>query len=235
MDKRVIFIEHHPDPRDARASPHLAARGFAIQWVPPFNGESLPAPCASLAGVVVAGGSANIDTISEAPYLFDEARWLEQCLKGNIPVLGICLGGQLLAHVLGAQVFPRADGWEEFGYYPIQPAAGQESFIPNDFFVFQAHSRGFEIPHDATLLACGDLFPNHAFRYGDYAYGLQFHPEVTPGVLRRWQDSDWAPWDNPGAQSREEQETLAPLHDPLIHHWFTGLLDGLFVSDPGRV
>ena len=234
MDRRVVFIEHHPDPRDDRASTHLAARGFPIEWVQPFKGESLPDTCESLAGVVVTGGGANIDTIGETPYLIEEARWLEQCLKNSIPVLGLCLGGQLLAHVLGAHVLPRADGWEEFGYFPIQPAAGQESFIPKDFYVFQAHSRGFEVPRGATLLARGDLFPHHAFRYGESAYGLQFHPEVTPSVLKRWQDSDWAPWDNPGAQSRAEQETLAPLHDPLIHSWFVDLLDGLFLADSGR-
>ena len=70
MDRRVVFIEHHPDPRDDRASTHLAARGFPIEWVQPFKGESLPDTCESLAGVVVTGGGANIDTIAETPYLF---------------------------------------------------------------------------------------------------------------------------------------------------------------------
>lgn len=228
MARRVVFIEHHPDPRDDRASMHLASRGFEIDWVQPFNGDDLPALSPRLAGVVVAGGGANIDLIEQSPFLSEEAQWLEKCLKADVPVLGLCLGGQLLAHVLGADVTPHDDGLEEFGYYPIQPVDPERVFIPENFVVFQAHSRGFEVPRDATLLARGELFPHHAFRYGESAYGLQFHPEVTLPMLKRWQESDWAPWNKPGTQSRAEQNTLAPLHDPVIDAWFTHLLDELF-------
>ena len=229
MGQRIVFIEHEPEPRDDRASRYLTDRGFSIAWFQPFKGELLPDIDPEIAGVVVTGGGAQIDQIEQSPYLYSEAQWIEQCLKADLPILGLCLGGQLLAHVLGATVGPREDGLQEFGYYTVQPSNLEQPFVPPDFNVLQSHSRGFEVPDGATLLARGELFPNQAFCYGDNAYGLQFHPEVTSAILlNRWHEANWAPWDQPGTQSRTEQQKLAPRHDPLIGSWFTTVLDRLF-------
>jgi GMP synthase (glutamine-hydrolysing) len=229
MGQRIVFIEHEPEPRDDRASRYLTDRGFSIAWFQPFKGELLPDLDPEIAGVVVTGGGAQIDQIEQSPYLYSEAQWIEQCLKADLPILGLCLGGQLLAHVLGATVGPREDGLQEFGYYTVQPSNLEQPFVPPDFNVLQSHSRGFEVPDGATLLARGELFPNQAFCYGDNAYGLQFHPEVTSAILlNRWHEANWAPWDQPGTQSRTEQQKLAPRHDPLIGSWFTTVLDRLF-------
>ena len=229
MGQCIVFIEHESEPRDDRASRYLADQGFAIAWFQPFKGELLPDIDPEIAGVVVTGGGAQIDQIEQSPYLYSEAQWIEQCLKADVPVLGLCLGGQLLAHVLGARVGPRADGLQEFGYYTVQPSDLEHPFVPQDFNVLQNHSRGFEVPDGATLLARGELFPNQAFCYGDNAYGLQFHPEVTSAILlKRWHEADWAPWDQPGTQSKTEQQKLAPQYDPSIGSWFTTVLDRLF-------
>ena len=229
MSRSIVFIEHEPEPRDDRASTYLADQGFAITWFQPFRGEPLPDINREIAGVVVTGGGAQIDQIEQSPYLFDETQWIEQCLKADIPMLGLCLGSQLLAHVLGAQVAPRDDGLQEFGYYTVQPTDLERPFVPQDFNVLQSHSRGFDVPNGATLLARGELFPNQAFCYGDNTYGLQFHPEVTSTtLLKRWHEADWAPWGQPGTQSKMEQQILAPRYDPLIGNWFSALLDRLF-------
>ncbi len=170
MGQRIVFIEHEPEPRDDRASRYLTDRGFSIAWFQPFKGELLPDLDPEIAGVVVTGGGAQIDQIEQSPYLYSEAQWIEQCLKADLPILGLCLGGQLLAHVLGATVGPREDGLQEFGYYTVQPSNLEQPFVPPDFNVLQSHSRGFEVPDGATLLARGELFPNQAFCYGDSAY-----------------------------------------------------------------
>ena len=229
MSRSIVFIEHEPEPRDDRASTYLADQGFAITWFQPFRGEPLPDINREIAGVVVTGGGAQIDQIEQSPYLYNETQWIEQCLKADVPVLGLCLGGQLLAHVLGARVAPRDDGLQEFGYYTVQPTDLDQPFVPQDFYVLQSHSRGFEVPNGATLLARGELFPNQAFCYGDNAYALQFHPEVTSTtLLKRWHEADWAPWNQPGTQSKREQKKLSLQYDPLIGSWFTTVLDRLF-------
>ena len=229
MARCIVFIEHESEPRDDRASRYLADQGFAITWIQPFKGEPLPDLAQYIAGVVVTGGGAQIDQIELSPYLYGEAQWIELCLKADMPVLGLCLGAQLLAHVLGARVGPREDGQQEFGYYTVQPTDPEQPFVPPDFKVLQSHSRGFEVPNGATLLARGELFPNQAFCYGDNAYALQFRPEVTSTILlNRWHKADWAPWDQPGTQSKADQQRLALLYDPLINSWFTPVLDRLF-------
>ena len=229
MGRCIVFIEHESEPRDDRASRYLAEQGFAIAGFQPFKEEPLPDIGSDIAGVVVTGGGAQIDQIEQSPYLYSETQWIEQCLKADIPMLGLCLGSQLLAHVLGARVAPRDDGLQEFGYYAVQPTDLERPFVPQDFNVLQSHSRGFDVPNGATLLARGELFPNQAFCYGDNTYGLQFHPEVTSTtLLKRWHEADWAPWDQPGTQSKTEQQMLAPRYDPLIGNWFSALLDRLF-------
>ena len=98
----------------------------------------------------------------------------------------------------------------------------------------QCHYHGFELPEGARLLAQGNTYPNQAFSYGENAYGLQFHPECTLATLQRWQASDWAPWNRPGAQARKQQDTLATLHDGPMHDWFINFLEKLFEPPQAR-
>ena len=97
MTRYIVFIEHESEPRDDRASIYLAEQGFTIVWLQPFKGDPLPDIDPEIAGVVVTGGGAQIDQIEQSPYLYSETLWIEQCLKADVPVLGLCLGGQLLA------------------------------------------------------------------------------------------------------------------------------------------
>jgi GMP synthase (glutamine-hydrolysing) len=94
--------------------------------------------------------------------------------------------------------------------------------------VTQAHFQNFDLPHGSTLLATGERCPNQAFRYGRHAYGLQFHPEVTHHIFRRWQTAEWAFHDHPGAQTVEEQTRLMELHDAAQASWTIRFLGELF-------
>ena len=138
------------------------------------------------------------------------------------------MGGQLIAHALGAKVGPHEEGLQEFGYYPISPVNVGQDFLPKELYVMQCHQQGFDLPSGAQLLAQGDSYPNQAFRFGKSAYAFQFHPECTLSILHRWQNSEWAPWNKLGTQTREEQNALALQHDPLMHRWFINFLNSLF-------
>ena len=104
MARKIILVEHHDEPRDDLASTHLPKLDFTLDYYRPFTGESLPEPDEDTAGIIITGGAANVDEMDQHPYLHDESRWIEQCLNQDIPTLGLCLGAQLLAHVLGELV-----------------------------------------------------------------------------------------------------------------------------------
>ncbi len=229
MDKKIILIDHHENPGDDVATRHLASLGFENDLRRPFRGDSLPEPDDSIAGAVIFGGAQNLTEIGDYPFLHTEMAWLGKAIDANLPLLGICLGAQLIARTLGARVGPHPQGLCEFGYYEIKPVSRQNPLFAQSMYVTQAHFQQFDLPPDSVALFTGATFPNQAFRYRDRIYGLQFHPEVTRDIFRRWQDSDWAPYGKPGAQSREVQNRMVESADRIQGIWFRKLLDHLFV------
>jgi GMP synthase (glutamine-hydrolysing) len=234
MAKRVVLIKHEESPGDDRAATWLAEQGFELDWRAPFNGDSLEEPGGDLAGTVIYGGGQSLTETAKHPFLKHEARWAERCMARSIPTLGLCLGGQIIAHSLGAAVGPGPDGTHEFGYYPLFPTEAGRCFLPDGLHVAQAHSHEFALPAGAVLLARSELYHHQAFRYGETTYGFQFHPECTRRGFRRWQDADWAPWDQPGVQSRERQDALAAEHDDVQDAWFRDFLGKLFGRPNGE-
>ena len=153
--------------------------------------DRLPQPFdpRALAGLVVLGGPMNVDQTDRYPYLADEVGFIRQALDAELPLLGICLGSQLLAKTLGARVYPGSR--KEIGWYTVQPtpeAANDPLFrhFGPDEIVFQWHGDTFDLPAGAVCLASSNLFAHQAFRIGQRAYGLQFHVEVTPQMIEDW-------------------------------------------------
>jgi GMP synthase (glutamine-hydrolysing) len=228
MPERLLLISHNPPPMEDRAASCAKARGFTVDARYPFMGDALPASLEDHAGSVVYGGRFNTDSETENPFLRDEYRWIEQSLAADLPMLGICLGSQMIARALGASVGPFPDARTEFGFYEVRPVPGAEDFLPGPLTVTQSHFHGFSMPDGATRLAESDLFPNQAFRHGPRVLGLQFHPEATPTQFRRWQETHTAHYARPGCQPRAEQDALIDAAQAPQAAWFTGVLESLF-------
>jgi GMP synthase (glutamine-hydrolysing) len=144
-----------------------------------------------VSGLVVLGGEMNADQIDDYPFLDRGRRLLAEAVEHDVPVLGICLGGQLLARAMGAEV--RTLETKEIGFIDISATpAGRDDPVLSSFApstpVFLFHEDAFELPEGAELLFRGDAVPNQAFRYGRSAYGIQFHLEVTEEIISDWCD-----------------------------------------------
>ena len=142
-----------------------------------------------LSGLVVLGGPMNVDEVARYPYLSEEVGWIQEAVAMGLPVLGICLGSQLLAKALGARVYSHRI--KEIGWYSIDwttEAADDALFAgcAASPYVFQWHGDTFDLPQDAVLLATSRDCRHQAFRFGRCAYGLQFHIEVTAPVITEW-------------------------------------------------
>ena len=219
---RALLVKHS-DSRDDRIKRQLAERGLHITWACPAEGEALPRCDGRYDLVVVYGGpqSANDD----APYLRAERAWIRRWVEGGGLFLGLCLGAQLLARALGARVQPHPEGGHEVGYRRVYPTVAGAGMFPPELVVYQWHKEGFEIPAGAVRLACGDDFPNQAFRYGERAYGLQFHPEVDRQAVRSWAEPGEHLRTDLGAHSSERQVADSNRYDFAVEAWSARFLD----------
>jgi GMP synthase (glutamine-hydrolysing) len=151
--------------------------------------EPVPHELGCAAGLIVMGGPMSVYEQVKYPYLTDEMRLIELALAANLPILGICLGSQLLAQVLGSDVRPGTQ--PEIGWYEVSlsSAATQDRLwanVPREFMGFHWHGDTYSLPHGAVGLAHSTITPCQAFRYGEKVYGVQFHMEVTEAIIRDW-------------------------------------------------
>jgi len=158
----------------------------------PYRGDRLP-ELDQVRALIVMGGAMGADDGHEYPFLEDVKQLIRQAVVAGAPYLGICLGGQLLAAALGARVV--SGRWEELGVLPVNLTAEGRSDqlfggIDEHFFTFQWHHDSFDVPAGGVLLASSPGCPHQAFRVGESAWGLQFHPEVTVPIIR-----DWCAWE----------------------------------------
>lgn len=224
MKSTILLIDHPVSQRDDRASRWLREKGYELAWCSPGRGESLPPVTASYAGVICYGGveSANHDGTD---YIRAELDWIGNWVDNGGAYLGICLGAQLLARALGGRVARHPEGLHEIGYVEITPTAAADGFLDGPLHVYHWHNEGFEVPDCAELLAEGPVFPQQAFRYGDRAYGIQFHPEVGREVISRWMQEAAHMLAEPGAQTAEKQLEDNLRFDPRMESWLRGFLD----------
>ncbi len=187
--KRLLVFQHVPHEILGTVNPLLKAEGFRIRYVNFGRMPDAEPEVDKYDGLIVLGGPMCISQRENYPHLDTEIRAIRQAMERRMPILGICLGAQLIAAALGARV--HRNPVKEIGWYAVTPTeAGREDplfrFFNGTETIFQWHGDTFEIPHGAVHLATSEACPNQAFRFGDRTYGLQFHLEVDAALIERW-------------------------------------------------
>jgi GMP synthase (glutamine-hydrolysing) len=184
---RVLSVTHGPSVPGGVFDEAAEAAGHELErWVVPLGGT--PRHAASYGAIMVFGGSMHPDQDARHPWLAREEEFLREALSEQVPVVGLCLGGQMLARAAGAWVGPAPEpeiGWFEIELTPDGRADPVLGVLPVRTDAFQWHSYAFRVPDGGVELA-RSAAGTQAFRAGERAWGLQFHAEVTLPMVRKW-------------------------------------------------
>jgi GMP synthase (glutamine-hydrolysing) len=182
----VIVLQHVACENLGIIGDVLAERRIDSRYVRSFAGESVPPTMDGATGLVVMGGPMGVYETDQFPFLKEEISLIQRAAAAGKPVLGVCLGSQLIAAALGAAVYPGPR--KEIGWYEVSlSAAGANDplfvGVPRSFTGFVWHGDVFDVPSGATSLASTELTACQAFRHGANVYGILFHMEVTPAII----------------------------------------------------
>lgn len=228
-DKRpVLIVLHQERSSPGRVGQLLVEKGYRLDIRRPVLGDKLPSTLAKHAGVVVFGGPMSANDPDD--FVKTEINWLDVPLREKRPLLGICLGAQMLVRQLGGKVQANTDGSTEIGWYPLHATEKGRMLMHWPRMVYHFHREGFDLPHGAELLAQGDAYPNQAFRYGGHAWGLQFHAELTRAMMHRWVVHGAHRFILPNAQQGREHLEGRMLFDAPLKAWLNEFLDIVFAQ-----
>lgn len=222
--RKLLLIKHSKGWDVDRVNRWAERRGHIIERCFPADGDPFP-DAKDFDGVVVFGGAMSANDCGVQPWIKPELAFIEQCLSSKTKFFGICLGAQLLARTLGAKISPLPCGATEVGFYPLEPV-DNSGFLETGDNMFQWHSEGFELPPGATALARSKAFPQQAYSLPDGHYGVQFHPEVNPDVLKLWHKripADKYQWLT--EEVRQQHIQLCEEYDQRITTWLDAFLD----------
>jgi len=225
MQITVIRHHHNEAELDDNAVRYLQRCGHEIVHRFPFDGDELTLPAQGAPATIILGGGQNVTDLGHHKYLSDEIDWINSCIQNNTPLMGICLGAQLIAHALGATISQRKPRECEYGFYPVMPTEHSGTWLTESQYFMQAHYQEYSLPAGAVQLAYGERFPQQAFRYGQSTYAMQFHPEVNKPIFLDWLADTWSDEmaATCGAQSKAQQNAVAELH--LMNSLFDDVKD----------
>lgn len=183
----IYIIQNHPDVPAGIYGDLLKTARIPFQTIRADCGVPLPT-AASATAVIVLGGYMGVHDVDQFPFLRGVKNFVRDCVSANTPFFGICLGGQLLAEVLGGEVKARCCGEKGVCQLKLTPAGEKDplfSGVKVPFSAFQWHNDSFSPPPAAQWLASSATCPGQAFRHGR-AWGVQFHPEADLSIVRDW-------------------------------------------------
>jgi len=183
-----IVLRHTPIEGLGLLANALRDYGVHHRYLDVPRGDALPKDVRAVGGVIVLGGPMGVYQADEHPFLKTESAFVEKAIAAGRPVLGVCLGAQLIAQVLGARVY--AGERREVGWAPVQLTDdGRDdpllAGLDDPLTVFHFHGDTYEMPPDAANLARSSMYEQQAFRWGDTVYGFQFHLEFTEPMISR--------------------------------------------------
>jgi GMP synthase-like glutamine amidotransferase len=224
--RRVLAFRHVPFEGLGLIEPALQSRDIDVDFADLYQ------PLAALPGIgqydalIFLGGPMSVN--DDLPFLRVETEFIRQAVARRQPILGICLGAQLIARALGAAV--RRNPVKEIGWYRLactEAAAGDPLFRElNAETVFHWHGETFDLPPGAELLASSDLCRNQAYRIGERVYAMQFHLEVTPEIV-----ADWCAQDQNSGDVSELEHAI----DPSLHAARMAVLSALVFGRWGEM
>jgi GMP synthase (glutamine-hydrolysing) len=227
---KIYVLQHHPVENLGNIADALEGAALAWQYIRVNDGQPVPEDMKGAGGLIVMGGPMGVYQTDRYPWLRDEMRLIEDAMKANLPVLGVCLGAQILAAALGAKVERNPSG-KEIGWHPIHlhDSATDDRLmrgLPTTITPFHWHGDIFGLPPGAVSLASSDKTPCQAFRMGDKAYGFQFHFEVTAEGVAAMANAfakelvrENIPADRMIAQSAEFLPSLEKVSDKVFSRW----------------
>ena len=187
--RKLLVCQHVAFEILGTLDPLFKSSGFRIRYVNFGRHPDAQPSLEGYDGLVVLGGPMNANQVDRYRHLATEMNLIEQAIGKGIPVLGVCLGAQLIARALGAKVTENQE--KEIGWYDVSPTEEGKgdpllAHFRNREKIFQWHGDTFEIPSEAVHLVDSSTCPNQAFRYRNNVYGLQFHLEVDEPMIERW-------------------------------------------------
>ncbi len=177
---RAHYLQHVPFEGLGSIGPWLQNAGYEITLTQFYKFKELPG-AEEIDLLIVMGGPMSVNDAQDYPWLEDEKSFIKSVIEKGKPVLGICLGAQLIANSLGGQVFPNPV--KEIGWFPIQAVQSVNITVfqfPEEIEVFHWHGETFSLPSGAVQIAESNGCKNQAFQLGKNVIGLQFHLETTP-------------------------------------------------------
>jgi GMP synthase-like glutamine amidotransferase len=198
----LVIIQNDPEVPPGNFKDTITELGITFRTIHPYAGDAVPRG-GDISAAIVLGGSMGVNDTIRHPFLVGVKGFIMSCLQDKTPFLGVCLGGQLLADVLGGRVITGSPHGEKGTLPVVLNTDGVKdplfAGLPSEFITFQWHNDSFDVPaggiHLASSLAC----PAQAFRFGSCAWGTQFHPEVDRSIVECW--ARWTDVTSPVAES----------------------------------
>ncbi len=228
----VKIVSHVAHEGPGYLAEFLDRKGIAHELVCVECGDPVPEEIEGASGLVFMGGPMSVN--DPLPWIAQETALIRRAVEADVPVLGHCLGGQLMAKALGAEV--SRNPVPEIGWMPVETVASDIArswlgALPPSFQVYQWHGETFELPEGATHLLRSPHCANQAFVLGKHL-ALQCHVEMTPGMVEEWIERGGTLTASPTVQSGDEMlrdverrtAELARVADVLYERWIQGLV-----------